>query len=92
MEEKIVREIKKIVDDGGIVTIDCKRYEYVPAPMRDLENCINFVKIDESIKMNELIKKLQNDLELTVVQTDPIDIIDSIGIYIIGKRGTSIVV
>ena len=84
MEEKILKEIKKIVDDGGIVTIDCKRYEYVPAPMRDLENCINFVKIDESIKMNELIKKLQK--ELTVVQTDPI------GIYIIGKRGTSIVV
>ncbi len=83
MEEKILKEIKKIVDDGGIVTIDCKRYEYVPAPMRDLENCINFVKIDESIKMNKLIKKLQK--ELTVVQTDPM-------IYIIGKRGTSIVV
>lgn len=89
MEEKILKEIKKIVDDGGIVTIDCKRYEYVPAPMKDLENCINSIKINKNVNIEELKQKLRNNLELTVVQVDSKDPIRK-NIYIIGKRGTSI--
>ena len=81
----IVKTIEKIIKDGGVVTIDLNSGKYIPAPVKDLNECVNTIEIDKDINMKELLEYLYKSQELEVVKIRE-------DVYIIGKRGTSIVV
>ena len=85
MEKKVVKAIEKIIEGGGIVTIDLNIGEYIPAPVRELAKCNCTIKLDSNIDMKKLLKNLYEDPKLEVVRIRE-------DVYIIGKRGTSIVV
>lgn len=82
-EQNIKEKIKNIVLDGGIVTIDCEKNQYTPAPVRSLEECKRLIKLDKKIEIDKLLKLLHDDAEVNMVLIQK-------GIIIVVKRGTSI--
>lgn len=85
MEKEVVKKIEKIIKDGGIVTIDFKMRKYVEAPVEKLDKCKCTITIDSKTNMKKLLEYLYKSQELEVVKIRE-------DVYIIGERGTSIVV
>lgn len=84
-EQELVKRIKKIINDGGIVTINLKENGYVPAPVYTPEECVNFINYDGDIQEEKLIKELkeQNEIKCCFIRKN---------IILVVKRGTNIAV